>query len=104
MFTFMVAELENGGANNMPIYEYKCEVCDEITEEFDRITSTTKTIECRLCEQPANRIVSLGSFRFSANGGIPSQTEINGLVQEQLPGFQPDSLNQLSNAAAAEKE
>jgi putative FmdB family regulatory protein len=76
----------------MPIYEYKCEVCDEITEEFDRITSTTKTIEC------------LGSFRFSANGGIPSQTEINGLVQEQLPGFQPDSLKQLSNAATAEKE
>ena len=26
----------------MPIYEYKCEVCDEITEEFDKITSTTK--------------------------------------------------------------
>tara|TARA_B100000795_G_scaffold251510_1_gene220413 strand:+ start:1237 stop:1512 length:276 start_codon:yes stop_codon:yes gene_type:complete len=86
----------------MPIYEYKCEVCDEITEEFDRITSTTKTIECRLCEQPANRIMSLGSFRLSANGGMPSQTEINGLVQEQLPGFQPNSLQDLSNSVANE--
>jgi putative FmdB family regulatory protein len=68
MFTFMVAELENGGANNMPIYEYKCEVCDEITEEFDKITSTTKTIECSLCGQPSTRIMSLGSFHLKGGG------------------------------------
>ena len=45
----------------MPIYEYKCDVCDEITEEFDKITSTTKTIECSLCGQISTRIMSLGS-------------------------------------------
>jgi|TARA_R110000803_G_scaffold158522_1_gene222777 putative FmdB family regulatory protein len=88
----------------MPIYEYKCEVCEKITEEFDKITSTIKTIKCHLCEQPANRIMSLGSFRLSAGGGIPSQTEINGLVQEQLPGFTNNSLQELSNAVATEKE
>ena len=68
MFTFMVVESENGGVNNMPIYEYKCDVCEEITEEFDKITSTTKTIECSLCGQPANRITSLGSFHLKGAG------------------------------------
>lgn len=68
MFTFMVVESENGGVNNMPIYEYKCDVCEEITEEFDKITSTTKTIECSLCGQPANRIMSLGSFHLKGAG------------------------------------
>ena len=48
----------------MPIYEYKCDVCEEITEEFDKITSTTKTIECSLCGQPAKKIMSLGSFHL----------------------------------------
>ena len=48
--------------------------------------------------------MSLGSFRLSAGGGIPSQTEINGLVQEQLPGFTNNSLQELSNAVATEKE
>ena len=52
----------------MPIYEYKCDVCDEITEEFDKITSTTKIIECPLCEQPATRIMSLGSFHLKGGG------------------------------------
>ena len=52
----------------MPIYEYKCDVCEEITEEFDKITSTTKTIECSLCGQPANRIMSLGSFNLKGAG------------------------------------
>ena len=68
MFTFMVVESENGGVNNMPIYEYKCDVCEEITEEFDKITSTTKTIECSLCGQPANKIMSLGSFHLKGTG------------------------------------
>ena len=52
----------------MPIYEYKCDVCEEITEEFDKITSTTKTIECSLCGQPANKIISLGSFHLKGAG------------------------------------
>ena len=68
MSTFTVVELENGGVNNMPIYEYQCNVCDEITEEFDKITSTNKTIECSLCGQPSTRIMSLGSFHLKGAG------------------------------------
>ena len=52
----------------MPIYEYKCDVCEEITEDFDNITSTNTTIECSLCGQPANRIMSLGSFHLKGSG------------------------------------
>ena len=42
----------------MPIYEYQCNECDEITEEFDKITSTIKIIKCPLCGCDAKRIVS----------------------------------------------
>ena len=42
----------------MPLYEYQCNKCNEITEEFDKITSTTKTIKCSLCGYQANRIIS----------------------------------------------
>jgi putative FmdB family regulatory protein len=52
----------------MPIYEYRCDECDEITEDFDKITSTTKTIPCSFCEQPATRIMSLGSFQLKGGG------------------------------------
>ena len=52
----------------MPIYEYKCDVCDEITEEFDKITSTIKTIECSLCGQISTKIMSLGSFHLKGGG------------------------------------
>ena len=42
----------------MPIYEYQCNECDEITEEFDKITSTIKIIKCPLCGCDAKKIVS----------------------------------------------
>ena len=49
----------------MPIYEYQCNECDEITEEFDKITSTIKIIKCPLCGCDAKKIVS----RVSLHGG-----------------------------------
>ena len=55
---FMVVNWESGGINNMPIYEYQCNKCDEITEEFDKITSTIKIIKCPLCGCDAKKIVS----------------------------------------------
>jgi len=42
----------------MPIYEYQCNECDEITEEFDTITSIIKIIKCPLCGCNAKKIVS----------------------------------------------
>jgi len=42
----------------MPIYEYQCNECDEITEEFDKITSTIKIIKCPLCGCDAKKIIS----------------------------------------------
>jgi putative FmdB family regulatory protein len=42
----------------MPLYEYQCNKCDEILEEFDKITSTIKIIKCPLCGCDAKKIVS----------------------------------------------
>ena len=52
----------------MPLYEYQCNVCEEITEEFDKITSTNKTIECSFCGQSATKIMSLSNFHLKGGG------------------------------------
>ena len=58
----------------MPIYEYQCNECDEITEEFDKITSTTKTIKCSLCGYQANRIIS-STQPYKSYTGVMRQEE-----------------------------
>ena len=58
----------------MPIYEYQCNKCDEITEEFDKITSTTKTIKCSLCGYQANRIIS-STQAYKSYTGVMRQEE-----------------------------
>ena len=60
----------------MPIYEYQCNKCDEITEEFDKITSTTKTIKCSLCGYQANRIISSTQPYQSYTGTMRQEEKI----------------------------
>jgi len=50
---------ETDGMNNiMPIYEYQCDSCDTITEEFEFYTAIHKTIECSSCGSDAKKIIS----------------------------------------------
>ena len=42
----------------MPIYEYQCDSCDTITEEFEFYTKIHKTIECSFCGLDAKKIIS----------------------------------------------
>ena len=43
----------------MPIYEYKCESCDTITEEYEKSSHRLfKTTKCSSCGLDAKRIIS----------------------------------------------
>ena len=43
----------------MPIYEYKCDSCDTITEEYEKISrGIVKTAKCSSCGLDAKRIIS----------------------------------------------
>ena len=60
----------------MPIYEYQCNECDEITEEFDKITSTIKIIKCPLCGCDAKKIVSATQAYQPHTGAMRQEEKI----------------------------
>jgi len=65
---------------SIPIYEYQCVSCKQITEKFESFRSNSKGTKCEKCGQLAKRIISLpstnckDSIRYSVSMGIdPSQ-------------------------------
>ena len=68
MFICMVENLVIGGSKNMPIYEFRCTECDEVSEEMLSFKDNTKTIKCPICESKSERILSLGSFHLKGSG------------------------------------
>ena len=52
----------------MPIYEYVCEKCNEITEEFYSIVCFPKQIACPVCGNIATKIISKNTFRLEGGG------------------------------------
>ena len=67
MFICMVENLVIGGSN-MPIYEFRCTECDEVSEEMLSFKSKKKTINCPVCGNKSERIMSLGSFHLKGAG------------------------------------
>lgn len=51
----------------MPIYEYYCHNCDYIFEELNK-GYTEKTMECPVCGQQAQRLISNTSFILKGTG------------------------------------
>ena len=52
----------------MPIYEFRCIECDEVSEEMLSFKNKTKTIKCPICNNKSERIMSLGSFHLKGSG------------------------------------
>ena len=52
----------------MPIYEFRCTECDEVSEEMLSFKDKKKTIKCPVCGNKAERILSLGSFHLKGSG------------------------------------
>jgi putative FmdB family regulatory protein len=43
----------------MPMYEYRCEPCNAVTEVIRSIALRDESSACRLCGEPAERIISV---------------------------------------------
>jgi putative FmdB family regulatory protein len=52
----------------MPIYEFRCTECYEVSEEMLSFKSNQKTINCPVCGNRSEKIVSLGSFQLKGGG------------------------------------
>ena len=52
----------------MPIYEFRCIECDEVSEKILSFKDKTKTIKCPICNNKSERIMSLGSFHLKGSG------------------------------------
>ena len=52
----------------MPIYEFRCTECDEVSEEMLSFKDKKKTIKCPVCGNIAEKILSLGSFHLKGSG------------------------------------
>ena len=50
----------------MPMYEYQCTACTNITEELNYIDKAT--IVCPVCNNTAERLISLSSFTLKGSG------------------------------------
>lgn len=84
----------------MPIYEYECTKCGEITEALQSF-SDKPLKRCKLCRGKLERIVSLSSFHLKGNGwyttdyaktaGIPPRAEAqdNPAISESANGAKP---------------
>lgn len=61
----------------MPIYEFRCLACGNITEKNMSIQDSTQNILCESCqEHTAKRIISKTSFRLYGTGWYnPSSKE-----------------------------
>ncbi|MBN1881425.1 MAG: zinc ribbon domain-containing protein [Deltaproteobacteria bacterium] len=51
----------------MPIYEYECQQCGEVTEVMQRITEDPLTT-CEICGGPIKRLISNTSFVLKGTG------------------------------------
>ena len=51
----------------MPIYEYKCEKCNEEFELFRSITDQA-TPSCKFCNGPVRKLISRSSFHLKGTG------------------------------------
>ncbi len=80
MFICMVENLVIGGSKNMPIYEFRCTECDEVSEEMLSFKDNTKTIKCPICESKSERILR-------ASHGVSVSHRAHGSTgQNQDPG------------------
>ena len=51
----------------MPVYEYECQTCSEITETWQGISDEPLTT-CPCCSGPLKKIISMSSFSLKGGG------------------------------------
>jgi putative FmdB family regulatory protein len=52
----------------MPIYEYRCNECHQVFEEWTKHMEDAQSPLCPICDSPAERIISNTSFVLKGEG------------------------------------
>jgi putative FmdB family regulatory protein len=52
----------------MPIYEYRCESCDTVTEKMRKVKEKDDPLECPECGGDTQKCVSASSFQLKGGG------------------------------------
>ena len=57
----------------MPLYEFRCEKCDNVTERLCRVGTNGKGLKCPKCGgAKMRRLMSIFSARTKSEGGSPT--------------------------------
>lgn len=51
----------------MPIYEYQCDNCQQVTEAWQSLTEEPLT-NCQSCAGPLKKLISMSSFHLKGSG------------------------------------
>lgn len=67
----------------MPLYDYKCPVCGEITELFSKIRDMLDIIDCPACGDIAWRIISVGHGGIQGDEPVWLDDSVRGALQDE---------------------
>lgn len=57
-----------GQGEHMPIYEYRCDTCSNVFEEWHRHADDIAEVACPECKKPAHRLISNTTFVLKGGG------------------------------------
>ncbi len=70
----------------MPIFEYRCNECNNLFEKIAASTSVMGKVACDKCSSGnVKKTISAGSYRISGSGGGPPLGSMSGCSAK--PGF-----------------
>lgn len=92
----------------MPIYEYKCQKCEQEFEEFQGITDPPLLL-CPFCNGPVTKLLSLSSFHLKGGGWYATdygsrKTEATEKAKESKPEESPAEKTEVTKPSPAKTE
>ncbi len=78
----------------MPLYEFRCLVCQALLTEFRSIANRDDAMVCESCASPCERVISGGAIHLSAASKVArADPKYDRLVDKQMrntPAADPD--------------
>lgn len=85
----------------MPIYEYECEACGQIMEEWQKFSDPPLTT-CKHCQGKLNKLISHSAFHLKGGGWYVS--EYGSKKPNSAPASASDSKGETKTEPAAKAD
>ena len=80
----------------MPLYEYRCGACGEVTTVMASVSASNDAVNCELCGAETHRIVSRPSVHLSSRSKVrrldPKYDKMVDQAARNSPNSDPDRL------------